>query len=55
MIEGRRLNPKDYKFHFYPWHGESKYKTNPDDVVLTPKDHLYFDKIESEAKCIISI
>lgn len=54
MQSGKKLNPKDYKFHFYPWHGESKYVTNPDDVVITPKDHQYFDKIEGEAKCLIS-
>ena len=55
MHSGKKLNPKDYKFHFYPWHGEGKYTTNPDDVVITPKDHQYFDKIEGEAKCTISI
>jgi len=55
MQSGKKLNPKDYKFHFYPWHGESKYTTNPDDVIITPKDHQYFDKIEGEAKCLISI
>jgi len=55
MQSGKKLNPKDYKFHFYPWHGESKYATNPDDVIITDKDHQYFDKIEGEAKCKISI
>ena len=55
MISGKKLNPKDYKFHFYPWHGESKYTTNPDDVVITEKDHQYFDSIEAEASCVISI
>jgi len=55
MQSGKKLNPKDYKFHFYPWHGESKYTTNPEDVIITDKDHQYFDKIEGEAKCKISI
>jgi len=54
MQSGKKLNPKDYKFHFYPWHGEERYKTNPDDVVLTDKDHKYFDKIEVESNCNIS-
>jgi hypothetical protein len=55
MLSGKKLNPKDYKFHFYPWHGEGKYTTNPDDVIITEKDHQYFDKIEGEAKCLINI
>ncbi len=54
MLSGKKLNPKDYKFHFYPWWGEGRYKTNPDDVILTEKDGQYFDKIEGEADCKIS-
>ena len=55
MQSNKKLNPKDYKFHFYPWHGESKYITSPDDVIITSKDNEYFDRIEGEADCIISI
>lgn len=55
MLSGKKLNPKDYKLHFYPWWGEKSYATNPDDVLITNKDHEYFDKIEFEAKCLISI
>tara|TARA_R110000787_G_scaffold279940_1_gene390369 strand:- start:1336 stop:2907 length:1572 start_codon:yes stop_codon:yes gene_type:complete len=55
MQSNKKLNPKDYKFHFYPWHGESKYITSPEDVVITSKDNEYFDRIEVEAGCVISI
>ena len=55
MLSGKKLNPKDYKLHFYPWWGEKAYSTNPDDVLMTDKDHEYFDKIEQEAKCLISL
>jgi hypothetical protein len=55
MLSGKKLSTKDFKFHFYPWWGEARYKTNPDDVVITSKDHEYFDKIEGEAKCNISL
>ncbi len=55
MLSGKKLNPKDYKLHFYPWWGEEAYTTNPDDVLLTTKDHEYFDKIEGEASCVISL
>ena len=53
MQSDKKLNPKDYKFHFFPWHGEKKYRTDPDDVVITDKDNEYFDKIEGEANCSI--
>ena len=55
MLEDKKLNPKDFKFHFYPWWGEGRYQTNPDNVVLTPKDHEYFDKIEGQSNCAISV
>jgi hypothetical protein len=55
MLSGKTLNVKDYKLHFYPWWGESAYKTDPNEVIITGKDHDYFDKIESEAGCKISL
>lgn len=54
MLSGKKLNPKDYKLHFYPWWGAEDYVTNPDNVLITDKDNEYFDKIESDAKCEIS-
>ena len=54
MNAGKKLNPKDYKFHFYPWWGEPRYVTDPDNVIITKKDHEYFDKIEGQSNCIIS-
>ncbi len=54
MLSGKKLNPKDYKLHFYPWWGEKAYSTNPQDVLITNKDNEYFDKIEVEAGCLIS-
>jgi hypothetical protein len=54
-LSNKKLNPKDYRLHFYPWWGEEAYKTDPDDVQLTPKDHAYFDEIEFSESCLISI
>jgi len=51
----KKLNPKDYKFHFYPWHGERKYTADHSDVVITEKDNQYFDNIESQMGCKITI
>lgn len=41
---------KDWMFHFFPWHSNSKYRINPDHVVISDKEHDYFDRIESELK-----
>ena len=54
MNEGKKLNPKDYKFHFYPWWGEKRYQTDPSEVLVTDKDNEYFDKIEADESCVIS-
>jgi len=54
MLSGKKLNPKDYKLHFYPWWGERAYVTDPKNVLITDADNEYFDKIESEAECLIS-
>lgn len=45
----------DFKFHFFPWWSEPKYKIDPDGVVITDKDNEYFDKVEVDNGCEISI
>lgn len=41
------LTERDYRFHFYAWHDEPKYKMEPGSVIVTSRDHEYFDRIES--------
>lgn len=46
---GNPLNPKQFRFHFYPWWGEPTYRLNPLDASLVPitaKEHEYFDKLQ---------
>jgi hypothetical protein len=50
---GRALTKKDYKFHFFPWWGAAEYRVSVDNVLITDKDHEYFDKIEASAGCTI--
>lgn len=52
---GRKLTPKDYKFNFYPWWGATEYRVPLDNVVITQKDHDYFDSIEARMGCSIDI
>jgi hypothetical protein len=44
---GAKLSARDYRFHFFPWWGEPAYRVESGDVVITEKDHDYFDKIEA--------
>lgn len=52
---GRRLTPKEYRFHFFPWWQEPNYRMDPEDVIISRQDHEYFDKIEGEMACSIDI
>ncbi|AXF51431.1 putative terminase large subunit [Erwinia phage Pavtok] len=52
---GRRLTPKEYRFHFFPWWQEANYRMDPDGVVMSRADHEYFDKIEGIMGCSIDI
>ena len=53
-IANKKLGQKDYKFHFYAWWQEPKYSMNPDEVIVTEKDNLYFDDVEVKMECSIS-
>lgn len=54
-VSGKRLTPKEYRFHFFPWWGQMEYRMDPDDVIITANDDEYFDKIEAEEGCVIDI
>ena len=47
------LTPKDYRFHFYAWWQEPKYRLDSRTVPITPKEHEYFDEIEVAMECRI--
>lgn len=52
---GKRLTPKDMKFHFYPWWDEMAYRTDPDLVVISQREHEYFDEVEAKTGATIDI
>lgn len=45
---GRPLTPLDFRLHFFPWFDEPRYRVPARTVVVTPKDHEYFDAVEAE-------
>jgi hypothetical protein len=41
-----KAHTKDFRFHFYGWWQEPKYRIDSSDVIITKKDHNIFDHIE---------
>lgn len=46
---GKELTERDYRMHFFPWWQEERYRMDPDGVLMTEADRLYFERIEAEA------
>jgi hypothetical protein len=42
------LNARDYRMHFYAWWDAPEYRMNPSGVIMTDKDHEYFDSLEAK-------
>ncbi|MFC2974664.1 terminase [Azotobacter bryophylli] len=49
----QELTPKDYRFHFYPWWEEPKYRLPAGSVPISIDEHEYFDRIEGVMECTI--
>lgn len=47
------LTPRDYRFHFYAWWQEPKYRLPAGSVAISDKEHEYFDLVEGLMKCKI--
>lgn len=45
---GTPLTPLDFKFHFYPWHRDPKYRIDPAGVVIDEEAQKHFDWLENE-------
>lgn len=50
-----KLDQSDYRFHFFPWYEDETYRSDSENVVISPKDHEYFDRIEEEKKVRIDL
>ena len=51
---GVTVSPLDFKLHFYSWWDAAEYSIDPDGVVITNRDHEYFNKIERQCGCQIN-
>jgi len=45
--------PRDYRFHFYAWWQEPKYRMDSTLVHITNEQHEYFEGIEAAMGCVI--
>lgn len=45
--QGRPLTKKQYKFHFFAWWMAAEYRMDPENVIITQRDHRYFDELET--------
>lgn len=45
-----KLTPRDYRFHFYAWWMEPKYRLDSRTVIITKEEHEYFDLVESRVR-----
>lgn len=45
QLQGRALDKRDFKLHFFPWHEDKKYVADPRTVVIPRRLLDYFDKL----------
>lgn len=50
--EGAPETPLDWRLHFYPWFNKKAYRLDPEKVVISDKQHAYFDKVQAELRQI---
>lgn len=46
--QGKPLTMRDYRFHFFPWWDEPRYRLSPLGVTITDADRAYFAEVESK-------
>lgn len=52
---GTKLSNKQFRFHFFPWHEEDGYQMDPAGVIISQKEHEYFDSLEAQLKKSITL
>lgn len=53
--QGKLLNPRDWRFHFFAWFEDVNYRMDPMEVVITPKDHEDFEQVEQVMKVTLDM
>lgn len=45
--QGKQLTPREWRFNFFPWWEEDAYEIDPEGVIISDKDRLYFAEVEA--------
>lgn len=45
---GKKLTRAEFRLHFASWWDAAEYEMDPEGVLITPKDHRYFDEAEKK-------
>jgi hypothetical protein len=53
--QGKKLSPMEFKLHFASWWDAEEYELDPDGVIMTAKDHEYFEQVEARINRPISM
>lgn len=53
-MTGKKLTPRDYRFHFFPWWREQGYQMDPSGVFVSDKRAKYFSMVESKTGTTLS-
>ena len=51
----KRLTPRDYRFHFYAWWQDERYRMDASTVKISPEDHDYFDMVQVKVKADLGL
>jgi hypothetical protein len=51
--QGKELTVRDWRFHFFPWWQEPRYRMPVTGAIITSKDHAYFAGIETQMRTTI--
>lgn len=54
-LQLKRLTPADYHFHFFAWWMDPGYTMEPRGVLISTKQHKYFDEIEDAMGCTLTL
>jgi hypothetical protein len=46
QMQGSKLTPIDFKFHFHPWWKDPKYSMDSEGIMIPPKLEEYFNKLK---------
>ncbi|CAM8654878.1 hypothetical protein [Sphingobium cupriresistens] len=51
----RPLTIREWRFNFEPWWKNEDYEMDPEGVIITSKEHDYFDTVEAQARTVLSL